>query len=289
MVPVTTAAALPLVTSLYGVDAAVLPYLSQWRERYARLFRDGDLFLAEGPEMRKKVIAAGAPARNRDPSIALDLTKYPRWGPTALHVLSSTVRREERAARRHCRVRRARRRVRSAHDDRRGGGGGRGTRAHLALGLGDSVEFAGMEPHAGVISARRRCGVHPPSVTASDGDSRWRADDSLEAQPSARRLTTRHADIRMCAAGLASGCATSTTLRTGTALVAALQQQTGSARRMGAHHDIRRSRRVWRRCTRACRPRAGHENPPAAGTSPTASRHEVYVEAVRRCRPGHEV
>ena len=54
--------ALPLVTSLYGVDAAVLPYLPQWRDQYARLFREGELFLAEGPEMRKKIIAAGAPA-----------------------------------------------------------------------------------------------------------------------------------------------------------------------------------------------------------------------------------
>ena len=69
MIPVDHAPpGLPLVTSLYGVDAAVLPYLPQWRERYARLFRDGDLFLAEGPEMRRKVIAAGAPAeRTLDP------------------------------------------------------------------------------------------------------------------------------------------------------------------------------------------------------------------------------
>ena len=47
--PITRRAGLPLVTSLYGVDAAVLPYLPQWRDAYARLFRDGDLFLAEGP------------------------------------------------------------------------------------------------------------------------------------------------------------------------------------------------------------------------------------------------
>ena len=60
----------------------MLPYLPQWRERYARLFRDGDLFLAEGPEMREKVIAAGAPRRpDAIHPIALDLTKYPRWSP----------------------------------------------------------------------------------------------------------------------------------------------------------------------------------------------------------------
>ena len=78
MVPVTKALGVPLVTSLYGVDAAVLPYLPQWRDQYARLFRDGDLFLAEGPEMRKKIIAAGAPAdRTVIHPIALDLLEVP--------------------------------------------------------------------------------------------------------------------------------------------------------------------------------------------------------------------
>jgi hypothetical protein len=38
LVDITRALGLPLVTSLYGVDAAVLPYLPQWRDRYARLF-----------------------------------------------------------------------------------------------------------------------------------------------------------------------------------------------------------------------------------------------------------
>src|SRR5437879_4485145 len=82
MVSITKALGVPLVTSLYGVDAAVLPYLPQWRDQYARLFRDGDLFLAEGPEMRKKVIAAGAPPnRTVIQPISLRLEKYPRWTP----------------------------------------------------------------------------------------------------------------------------------------------------------------------------------------------------------------
>ena len=94
MIAVTKAAGLPLVTSLYGVDAAVLPYLPQWRDQYARLFREGDLFLAEGPKMREKIIAAGAPAdRTFIHPISLDLTKYPRWAPdgtsTVLFALST--------------------------------------------------------------------------------------------------------------------------------------------------------------------------------------------------------
>ena len=53
-----------------------------------RLFREGELFLAEGPEMRKKIIAAGAPAdRTVIQPIAIDLEKYPHWAPDG----SSTV------------------------------------------------------------------------------------------------------------------------------------------------------------------------------------------------------
>src|SRR6185436_8233624 len=82
LVDITRALGLPLVTSLYGVDAAVLPYLPRWRDQYARLFREGELFLAEGPEMRKKIIAAGAPAdRTVIQPIAIRLDKYPRWAP----------------------------------------------------------------------------------------------------------------------------------------------------------------------------------------------------------------
>ena len=98
----------PLVTSLYGVDAAVLPYLPQWRDHYARLFRDGDLFLAEGPEMRKKIIAAGAPAdRTIIHPIALELSKYPRWNrpADADGAVRRPLRRKERAARRDRRIR----------------------------------------------------------------------------------------------------------------------------------------------------------------------------------------
>src|SRR5262249_36235511 len=82
IVDIAADAGVPLVTSLYGVDAAVLPYLPQWRDAYNRLFRAGSLFLAEGPEMRRKVVAAAAPAgRTMIQPIAIALTRYPRWAP----------------------------------------------------------------------------------------------------------------------------------------------------------------------------------------------------------------
>jgi colanic acid/amylovoran biosynthesis glycosyltransferase len=251
MVPAATAAALPLVTSLYGVDAAVLPFLPQWRERYARLFRDGDLFLAEGPEMRKKVIAAGAPAeRTLIHPIALDLTKYPRWAPDQGATVLVVGRFVEKkglldaiAA-----FARARARVPQARMTIVGGGGGEGEARALTsqLGLGDNVEFAGMEPHAVVIKrlVTAAAFIHP-SVTASDGDSEGGAPTILlEAQAIGTPIvTTRHADIpHVVPAGPGVWlCDEHDVDGLGQALVAALERRTPSSEaHVAAHHDIRK-------------------------------------------------
>jgi len=54
---------IPLITSFYGADAYKLPSKdASWRDRYQRLFREGRLFLAEGPAMRKKLIELGCPS-----------------------------------------------------------------------------------------------------------------------------------------------------------------------------------------------------------------------------------
>lgn len=51
---------IPLVTSFYGQDAWSLPTeQSIWRERYSDLFMKGDLFLVEGPAMRKRLMSLG--------------------------------------------------------------------------------------------------------------------------------------------------------------------------------------------------------------------------------------
>lgn len=252
MVPITKARGLPLVTSLYGVDAAVLPYLPYWRDHYARLFRDGDLFLAEGPEMRKKVIAAGAPAdRTIVHPIALNLAKYPRWRadapPTVLFAgrfvekkgLLDTI-----AA-----FGRARARVPAAHLTIVGGGPDEAAARALVntLDLGAVVEFVGMLPHADVIRRLAAAAVliHP-SATAADGDSEGGAPTVLlEAQAIGTPLvTTRHADIPHVVpegAGVYL-CAEHDVHALGDALVSALERrERSSSAHVTQHHDVTRA------------------------------------------------
>src|SRR5262249_837470 len=167
------AAGVPLVTSLYGVDAAVLPYQPHRRAAYARLFAAGDLFLAEGPEMRRKIVAAGAPERRTViQPIAVNTHRYPRWTPdetlTVLFVgrfvekkgLLDAV---EAFARAHDRVPDARLTVVGAGPDEHA------ARDRVAnRGLEHAVRFVGTQPHADVIDRLRRARVlvHPSATAA---------------------------------------------------------------------------------------------------------------------------
>ena len=104
LVDVTRAAGIPLVTSLYGVDAAVLPYLPHWRAAYrAAVPARANCFW---PKARRCARRSSPPARPTDRTmiqpIAIELSKYPRWAPDggADGAVRRTVRREKGLARR---------------------------------------------------------------------------------------------------------------------------------------------------------------------------------------------
>ena len=69
---------IPIVTSFYGRDATMLPRKVYWRTLYARLFREGDLFIAEGPHMGRTLEAIGCPAEKiRVVHLGVDLERIP--------------------------------------------------------------------------------------------------------------------------------------------------------------------------------------------------------------------
>ena len=243
------AAGVPLVTSLYGVDAAVLPFLPRWKQAYARLFADGDLFLAEAPEMRKKVIAAGAPAdRTAIHPISIDLSRYPRWTAPREPVVLFVARFIEKKGLLDAIAAfdRARARVATARMTIVGEGPDEESARALVdrLGCGACIEFVGSKPHAAVLDllARAAALIHP-SATAVDGDSEGGAPTILlEAQAIGTPIVaTRHADIPNVApegAGVRL-CGEHDVDALGAALAAALtSRQPSSASHVAAHHDV---------------------------------------------------
>ena len=249
MIAIAKAAGVPLVTSLYGVDAAVLPYTPQWRDQYARLFRDGTLFLAEGPKMREKIIAAGAPAeRTFIHPISLNLTKYPRWAPDGTSTVLFASRFVEKKGLLDAIA--AFGRIRSRLPQARMTIVGEGPDDDLARELvarrelADHVEFVGMQPHADVIKRLTAASVFVhPSVTAVDGDSEGGAPTILlEAQAIGTPIvSTRHADIpHIVHEGPgAILCAEHDVTALADALVAAIRGATpSSAAVVNARHDV---------------------------------------------------
>jgi colanic acid/amylovoran biosynthesis glycosyltransferase len=69
---------IPHITSFYGRDASVLPRKAYWRALYKKLFREGDLFLAEGAHMRDVLVRIGCPREKiRVVHLGVDLSRIP--------------------------------------------------------------------------------------------------------------------------------------------------------------------------------------------------------------------
>jgi len=69
---------LPLVTTFYGEDVSAMANSEKWQLVYAQLFAEGDLFLVEGPNMKKRLFEIGCPPEKANiQRIALLMDRYP--------------------------------------------------------------------------------------------------------------------------------------------------------------------------------------------------------------------
>lgn len=199
---------LPLVTTLYGYDMSRLPSEPGWSERLQELFREGDLFLAEGPHMAQRLAALGCPGEKiREHRIGLDLKKYtfrprqlaPRGSPVRLLFcgrftekkgLEYAVEAVHRLVGHFQRIE-----LRVIGDGPLAPRIKDQARRH---GLEGQVRFLGVQPHEEVVTELQRAHILvQPSVTARDGDSEGGAPTILlEAQAvGVPVVATRHADI----------------------------------------------------------------------------------------------
>ncbi|HHT9114695.1 MAG TPA: glycosyltransferase [Candidatus Wunengus sp. YC65] len=61
MIPIKRRLKLPLITTFYGFDLTQLPRENMWNKAYQRLFKEGDLFLVEGNNMKQSLMEIGCP------------------------------------------------------------------------------------------------------------------------------------------------------------------------------------------------------------------------------------
>lgn len=61
MLPVKKKTKIPLITTFYGYDMSDQRLLEIWSPAYQELFKEGDLFLVEGNNMKKEVVNLGCP------------------------------------------------------------------------------------------------------------------------------------------------------------------------------------------------------------------------------------
>jgi colanic acid/amylovoran biosynthesis glycosyltransferase len=70
---------IPLITTFYGQDLSMLPNkFPKWKEKYKKLFQEGELFLIEGSHMKKSLTNLGCPENKiKIQHQGIDLKKIP--------------------------------------------------------------------------------------------------------------------------------------------------------------------------------------------------------------------
>jgi colanic acid/amylovoran biosynthesis glycosyltransferase len=180
----------PYVTTFYGRDIGAGSRHPYWRKAYRLLFASGDLFLAEGPSMRNKLIKAGCPAgKVRLQRIGIDLEMFPlrrhahskRGESTVVLMCGRMVEKKgmEYGIRAFAEVRR---RFRASEMRVIGDGPLLGDLRRLvsSLDLNGAVRFNGALSYSRYAALSREADIFiQPSITASDGDSEGGAPTTL--------------------------------------------------------------------------------------------------------------
>jgi colanic acid/amylovoran biosynthesis glycosyltransferase len=199
---------LPLVTRFYGYDVGILPRIPLWQRRYKRLFREGDLFIAEGTNMKSLLIDMGCREEKiiiHHLGVELDRVPYKLRLPDSgrLRILVSGTFKEKKGIGYALRaVAGAQKRLRDIDVQTTViGDGDLKDDLHALtheLGLYDSITWTGYQPHDFFVKALYEADLFlSPSVTASNGDSEGGAPVAIiEAGASGLPVvSTTHADI----------------------------------------------------------------------------------------------
>lgn len=199
---------LPLVTRFYGYDVGILPRIPMWQRRYRRLFSEGDLFIAEGTNMKSILTGMGCPEEKivvHHLGIELDRIEYKKRVATlnALHILIAASFTEKKGIEYALRaVARLREKLPGTHVSITIiGDGGLKTYLHALareLGVYDSIVWCGYQTHDFFLEMLYKADLFlSPSVTAADGNTEGGAPVAIiEAGASGLPVvSTTHADI----------------------------------------------------------------------------------------------
>jgi colanic acid/amylovoran biosynthesis glycosyltransferase len=198
----------PLVTTFYGFDLSKKDVLENNKRGYRYLFREGDLFLVEGPHMRDRLAALGCPPQRTEiQRIAIPVRDIPfrprqpkRAGEKAVLLFAGRFV-EKKGLKYLLAALREVGRERSDFELRIIGDGPLRPDIESAVrtgGLENQVALLGFLPYRDYLEEMASADLFvQPSVTASDGDSEGGAPTViLEAQAHGMPvIATTHADI----------------------------------------------------------------------------------------------
>jgi len=198
---------LPMITTFYGFDVCMIPKIPSWKKRYVQLFQEGDLFLAEGNNMKKELIKLGCPENKiivQHLGVDLNIFNYtPRTFPEDgnITILIAGSFREKKGIPYAIQ---AFAKVKKDHPEIQlrilGDGPMKNQIESLIaeLGISSSVTLLGYQPHDVFLDEATHAHIFMlPSITAQNGDTEGGAPVAiLEAQATGLPvISSYHADI----------------------------------------------------------------------------------------------